>query len=80
MNLKHMRRARRSAGADLFLETYVSWRAACVAVRSAYESWRSCEPVLRPFAFDSYRAALDREEDAARVYSERIAQVERVNG
>jgi hypothetical protein len=84
MRLKHLRQVRRSpAGAgeaDWFLASYVSWRAACVAVRSAYEGWRSCEPALRSLAFDSYRVALDREEDAARIHSERVEQAGPVSG
>jgi hypothetical protein len=67
-----------AGGADAFLESYVSWRAACIAVRTAYESWRDCEPPLRFLAFDSYRAALDQEEDAARTHSELTEQLRRV--
>src|SRR3954449_12098600 len=79
MNLNLMRRAPSSVGPDLSLQSYVSWRAACVAVRNAYESWKRCEPALRSFAFDSYCEALDREENAARVHSERTQQVRRVS-
>jgi hypothetical protein len=55
--------------ADEFLDSWVSWREACEDVRSAYEHWGTCEASQRPLAFASYHAALDREDQAARVYS-----------
>jgi hypothetical protein len=66
--------------ADLFIESYVCWREACEDVRSAYEHWRDCASPQRGLAFETYRAALDREEHAARVYSdwaERLRAAER---
>ena len=54
---------------DEFLESWVCWREACEDVGSAYERWRNCEPPQRGLAFVSYRAALDREEEAARMHS-----------
>jgi hypothetical protein len=54
---------------DECLESYVSWREACEDVRAAYEYWDACRPPQRAIAFGGYRAALDREEDAARVHS-----------
>jgi hypothetical protein len=41
----------------------------CEAVHSAYECWQQCKLAQRGLAFARYRAALDREEQAARVYS-----------
>jgi hypothetical protein len=60
---------------DEFLDSWVSWREACEDVRSAYERWRRSSPPQRGLAFLGYRAALDREEDAARVYSDRTERV-----
>ena len=54
---------------DGFLESWVRWREACADVRSAYESWGTCKSAQRPLAFAAYCAALDREEQAAGVYS-----------
>jgi hypothetical protein len=53
---------------DEFLESYVCWREACESVRTAHEHWAQCEPHRRRVAFESYRAALDSEERAARTY------------
>jgi hypothetical protein len=51
-----------------FLECYVSWREASEDVQMAYDGWREAEPTWRAGAFFAYRAALDREESAARDY------------
>jgi hypothetical protein len=61
---------------DEFLESWVSWREACESVHSAYDWWRTCEPRLRRTAFDAYRAALDREEHAARIHWRRSLAAE----
>jgi hypothetical protein len=53
---------------DEFLDSYVRWREACEEVRNAYECWASCKPPQRTLGFDWYRAALDREERAARLH------------
>jgi hypothetical protein len=53
---------------DDFLDSYVSWREACEEVRNAYECWRDCKPPQRTLGFKWYRAALDREEQAAGVH------------
>jgi hypothetical protein len=54
---------------DKVFASWVCWREACEDVRSAYERWGNCESSQRDLAFASYRAALDREDHAARVYS-----------
>jgi hypothetical protein len=54
---------------DEFLESYVSWREASEDVRTAHEHWVKCETHRRRVAFESYRAALDWEEHAARVHA-----------
>jgi hypothetical protein len=57
---------------DEFLESYVRWREACEDVRAAYEGWGTCRPPQRLLGFNWYRAALDREEAAARLHSKRV--------
>jgi hypothetical protein len=54
---------------DEFLDSWIHWREACEDVRSAHERWGECETPQRGLAFASYRAALDREDHAACVYS-----------
>ena len=55
--------------ADEFFESYLRWREASEDLSTAYEQWGSCEPSQRMFRFEAYRAALEREERAARVHS-----------
>ncbi|MCW3065298.1 MAG: hypothetical protein JWN32_2470 [Solirubrobacterales bacterium] len=60
---------------DQFLETYVCWREECELVKLAYESWRGSSAKDQKLAFAAYYAALDREQQAARLLaaaSERI--------
>jgi hypothetical protein len=52
-----------------FMDSWVCWHEACDDVRSAYERWGDCDESERGLAFASYRAALDREDQAARVHS-----------
>jgi hypothetical protein len=52
-----------------YVDSWVWWREACEDVRSAYERWGSCDESERGHAFASYRAALDREDQAALVHS-----------
>ena len=52
-----------------FLESYVCWREACEEVRSAYERWGKCKSPQADLTFESYRAALDREDHAARIHA-----------
>ena len=47
---------------DQFLESYVSWREEAATVQTAYDQWQAGEAL----AFAAYRAALDREEQAAK--------------
>jgi hypothetical protein len=63
--------ARESGPADDFIDSYVCWREACEHVRTAYDRWADCLPAQRALAFKSYLAALDREEQAAVVHSDR---------
>jgi hypothetical protein len=54
--------------ADEFVDGYLCWRDESAAVESAYELWRGTRRRDRTVAFAAYRAALDREEHAARVF------------
>jgi hypothetical protein len=66
---------------DGLIESWVCWREACEDVRSAYDCWGQCK-TQRALAFASYCAALDREDQAARVYSmhmERVREAEGLN-
>jgi hypothetical protein len=56
--------------ADRFIESYVCWREACEDVGSAYEGWARYETAEGGLGFESYLAALDREEHAADVHSD----------
>jgi hypothetical protein len=58
-----------------FLESYVCWREASDAVRAAYERWRGGQSTDRGLAFVAYRATLDREEHAARMFRQRVDRV-----
>ena len=78
MNWLLKRSAKRlDAIVDEFVESYVSWREACEEVRAAYERWGTSNPPQRTLAYDWYRAALDREEDAARVHSRLATRLRR---
>lgn len=52
---------------DQAVDAYVDWREECTAVWRAYGWWRGATAVDAPLAFSAYRAAIDREECAARV-------------
>ena len=66
----HAATKRRSALADAFVDSWVSWREASEDVRIAYRWWSECARPQRALAFASYRAALDREQHAASVHSD----------
>jgi hypothetical protein len=59
-----------------YLDSYVAWRDEAAEVRSAYDGWAAGHDRDGATAFVVYRAALDREEQAAGVlrgWAERIA-------
>lgn len=63
---------------DEALERYLDWRAESEAVDVAYRVWSAAPSAEGAISFTAYRAALDREERAATVYSgviERAAAV-----
>jgi hypothetical protein len=59
---------RRPALADAFVDSWVSWREASEDVRTAYRWWSECARPERALAFAGYRAALDREQQAASIH------------
>ena len=48
---------------------YVEWREECIGVWNAYGWWASAPPEDVRRGHEAYRAALDREEAAAKVYA-----------
>ena len=62
----------RSDPIDTLVNTYVDWREECRTLRSAYERWSSVPDADRALAFAAYRAALDREEHASRMYADHL--------
>jgi hypothetical protein len=64
---------------DGLVESWVCWREACEDVRSAYDCWGQSKAAQRALAFTSYCAALDREDQAAHVYSIHVQRVREVS-
>jgi hypothetical protein len=63
---------------DHLLECYVAWREECRAVRVAYEEWAPSSGRDSDLMYAAYRAALDQEEESARVYARRIDAVRQI--
>lgn len=61
---------------DEFLETYVCWREETATVQAAYDRWQ----VGDPLGFAAYRAALDREEQAAKALRESAERLSAADG
>ena len=57
------------------LDSWASWRQAREDVQSAYQHWSHCATGHRALAFDMYRFALDREQQAASIHSDRAARI-----
>jgi hypothetical protein len=66
--------------ADEAIRVYIDWREESAAVWDAFDQWESTRDVDAATAFAAYRAALDREECAARAYAELLERVAAVNG
>jgi hypothetical protein len=60
---------------DRLVDAYVDWREECISVRDAYERWSRAAVRDRPIAFCAYRAALEREEHASRVYADLVIRL-----
>lgn len=65
--MRHRRLRGADAATDALVEGYVAWRETSADVRAAYERWRTCTGCDRHLDFECYPAALEREEQAARV-------------
>jgi hypothetical protein len=59
------------------MESHLEWRQECEHLEGAYHRWASSKRPDRNLAFRAYRAALDREEKAARVYEVMLERVAR---
>jgi hypothetical protein len=68
----------RDVADETFLATYLEWREQCEAVDCAYSRWTRSGRSGRDLAFETYRAALDRESKAASAY-QRVAALEGLN-
>jgi predicted lipoprotein len=73
-------RAVRERLADEVIETYVSWREACVAVERSYAEWCRALRDDRRLAHAVFVAALDGEETAAETHREAVEHVVRALG
>jgi hypothetical protein len=54
-------------------ELWDAWAFAAVEVQLAFEAWKTAARELKAAAFDSYHAALDREEQAATLLAQACA-------
>jgi hypothetical protein len=72
--------AARERLADEVIETYVSWREACLAVERSYADWCRTPRYDRRLAHAVHVAALDREETAAEAHREAVEHVVRASG
>ena len=61
--------------ADHAVLAYVEWRAQCTAVWDAYRCWVDGGDTDAALAYAAYEAALDREEEAARIYARLMGRV-----
>jgi len=59
-------------------DRYLDWRAESDAVCEAYGHWSTASAAQGADSFAAYRAALDREERAARVYSTVVHRMKRI--
>jgi hypothetical protein len=66
--------------ADEAILVYIDWREESAGVWDAFDQWDSTRDVNAATGFAVYRAALDREECAARAYADLLARVAAVNG
>jgi hypothetical protein len=60
---------------DEAIHAYVDWQEERAHVWDAYARWESAENGDASFAFSAYRAALEREEHASRVYAALVAHI-----
>jgi hypothetical protein len=60
---------------DESLEGWVCWREACEDVHDSYELWSDARGPQRGLGYETYRAALEREETAASVLEMRAKRL-----
>jgi Fe-S-cluster containining protein len=60
---------------DDLVDDYVSWREACAVACTAYDDWNCASRDDRRLAFSEYLTALDREEEAARLYQRTVERL-----
>jgi len=60
---------------DEAIHAYLDWLEESAEVWEASERWECAESGDASFAFSAYRAALDREEHASRIYAARVAEI-----
>jgi hypothetical protein len=60
---------------DEAIVAYVDWQEERAHVWDAYARWECAEHGDASMAFSAYRAALDREEMASRVYAARVSHI-----
>lgn len=63
---------------DELESAYVDWREQEQWVEDSYTVWVRAEREQQPASFAAYRAALDREEEAANTYSAVVAKLSRL--
>jgi hypothetical protein len=61
--------------ADEAIRVYIDWREESAGVWHAFDRWESTNGADAVTAFAAYRAALDREECAARAYADLLVRV-----
>jgi hypothetical protein len=71
----HTTRLRDRTLIDTAVEAYVEWREESASVWDAYGCWRSADAGEAGVTFWAYRAALEREEQAALVYARHMHQI-----
>jgi hypothetical protein len=76
MNLKRLRGlSSTNPRLDVMVDSYLCWHEASLGAAAAYRDWQLANRHGRELAFDSYQAALDREEHAASAYQQLVEQV-----
>jgi hypothetical protein len=63
---------------DEIIDLYLDWRGEAAAVADAYALWADASADDKAARFAAFRAAIDREEAAARSYADVLATGERV--
>jgi hypothetical protein len=61
--------------ADEAIRLYVDWREESAGVWAAFDRWANTHGADAGTAFSAYRAALDREECAARAYADLLSAI-----